>query len=65
MPSTVISSFHYDAEKTVLKVIFTTGKVYEYINVPAFINEEMRAAFSKGTYFNERVKGHYKFRKIK
>ncbi|NCI50272.1 KTSC domain-containing protein [Sediminibacterium roseum] len=64
MPSTVIRSFSYDALKHRLRVVFVSGMVYEYLNVPQEIYDEMRAAFSKGTYLNERIKGFYEFRKV-
>lgn len=65
MPSTVIRSFHYDAEKNTLKVIFISGTVYEYLQVPEAIYLEMKNSFSKGEFLNKHIKGNYDFRKIK
>ena len=63
MPSTVISSFHYDKVKHQLTVIFVSGTVYIYKKVPEEVYEEMKAAFSKGVFLNERIKGTYKYEK--
>jgi len=64
MPSTVIKSFTYDESVERLRIVFQTGKVYDYLKVPKVIYEEMKAAFSKGIYFNEKVKPYYNCEKI-
>ena len=62
MPSTVIRSFEYDTVRNELTVSFRTGKVYVYTLVPPSIAVAMRAAFSKGTYFNENIRDKYHHR---
>ena len=64
MPSTVVSAFFYDSLSSTLRVIFTSGLVYDYINVPPTVFEAMKNSTSKGKYLNQHVKGHYAFRKI-
>ena len=64
MPSTVIKRFSYDSKKSRLYVTFLSGKVYAYLNVPEDVYEEMRAAFSKGKYLNEHIKGKYEFKAV-
>lgn len=64
MPSTVVKSFTYDSKKARLYVTFLSGKVYAYLNVPESVYEEMKAAFSKGKYLNEFVKGKYEFKAV-
>lgn len=61
MPSTVIRKFVYDSEKGRLYVTFLSGKVYAYLDVPESVYEEMKAAFSKGKFLNEEIKGKYEF----
>ena len=63
MPSTVVASFHYDIANQALRVIFVSGTVYDYFNVPAKVYEAMKAADSKGTFLNEQIKGFYHFKK--
>jgi hypothetical protein len=64
MPSTVIKSFSYDAARQRLRVMFVSGMIYEYKKVPQEVYDEMKAAFSKGIYLNERIKGFYEFEKV-
>ena len=52
MPSTVIRRFQYDPDRQALDVVFTTGRVYRYRDVPPAVAEAFRAAFSKGRFFN-------------
>ena len=63
MPSSVIRRFDYDATEERLDVEFVTGKRYSYHAVPNEIVEEMRAAFSKGSYFNTHIRDHFAFTK--
>jgi hypothetical protein len=64
MPSTVIARFSYNEEKSVLTIVFLTGKVYEYTKVPLKVYNEMKMSGSKGTYFNLHIKDHYPFKLI-
>jgi len=64
MPSSVVASFKYDLLKHTLRVTYVSGKVYDYLNVPADVYQEMKDAESKGTFLNLRIKGLYRFRKI-
>ena len=65
MPSSVIAHTHYNADSQVLTVVFVAGTVYEYVGVPQPAYEAMKAAPSKGVYFNEEIKPHYAYRKVK
>ena len=65
MPSTVIRSFYYDAGKQVLKVVFVSGSVYEYLKVPEEVYLSMKTSSSKGEYLNKIIKGQFDFKKIK
>lgn len=63
MPSSVIQSFTYNQDEGVLKITFVTGMKYEYKKVPTEIYNMLRAAGSKGRYFNHHIKGKFKYRK--
>ena len=65
MPSTVISAMNYDAETATLKIIFVTGKVYDYKNVPEEVYLALKTSTSKGTYFNQHIRDNYEFEKIR
>ena len=64
MPSTVIANIDYEADHARLTVTFTTGRVYQYFLVPPDVAAAFRMAFSKGTYFNTRIRDHYTFREV-
>jgi len=64
MPSSVIAGLSYNAPASTLRVVFVSGRVYEYRNVPGEVYREMKRAGSKGTYLNRYIKGNYNFKKI-
>ena len=61
MPSSVIRDFAYDAAARRLDVEFVTGRLYSYFDVPELVAMRMRKAVSKGTFFNRRIRGAYRF----
>jgi hypothetical protein len=61
MPSTVIDKIEYDAEHWILTVVFQSGKVYYYKDVPGSVYISLRAARSKGRYLNKNIKGVYEY----
>ena len=64
MPSSVIRYFDYNKQSHTLKIIFVTGMEYHYKNVPERIFEMLKAAGSKGRYFNHYIKDKFMFKKI-
>ena len=64
MPSSVIAYMNYFPESSTLRIIYTTGEIYDYLKVPAAIYEAMKKAASKGKYLNQIIKGHYSFKKL-
>jgi KTSC domain-containing protein len=64
MPSTVISKFFYNEDSRILKIVFMSGIVYEYKNVPANVYQAMKTSGSKGIYFNQHIKGRYEFERV-
>jgi hypothetical protein len=65
MPSSVVAGIKYDPVSSVLRVIYVSGMIYDYLDVPQKVYTAMKEAFSKGTYLNQHIKGHYKFEKVK
>jgi hypothetical protein len=59
MPSSVIRAFDYRSETGELEITFTTGRRYLYSGVPSEVAAAFRAAFSKGRYFNARIRDRY------
>jgi hypothetical protein len=59
MPSQVIRGFEYDAERRYLDIVFVTGRIYRYFDVPPGVSAALRKAFSKGEYFNQHIRDAY------
>jgi len=64
MPSTVVYRMQYDRETATLRIIYTSGMVYDYKNVPEEVYQAMKSSGSKGTYLNKYIKGHYPYEKV-
>jgi hypothetical protein len=54
----------YDPDSHTLRIIFVSGMVYDYLNVPEKVYREMKEASSKGTFLNRRIKTKFPFKKI-
>jgi hypothetical protein len=65
MPSSVVKAIKYDAPSHTLRVVYVSGNIYDYRDVPEKVYEKMRAAGSKGEFLNTKIKGHYSFQKVK
>lgn len=61
MPSSVIQSFTHHKEEDRLIVRFASGLVYVYEGVPTEIVEGLRAAPSRGSYFNTAIRDRFRF----
>lgn len=58
--SSSLASVGYDPNSETLEVEFaTSGKVYEYYNVPQFEFDRMLEATSIGQYFNANIRNSY------
>jgi len=55
----------YDESLSTLRITYVSGKVYDYKNVPPEVYEEMKEAESKGTFLNYRIKGKYRYKRVK
>jgi hypothetical protein len=59
--STVVDAIGYSR---VLEIVFESGRVYQYYDVPEEVFYGMLNAESKGKFFNSNVRGKYTFREI-
>lgn len=64
MPSSVIRRFVYDQSEGQLWIEFTTGRRYVYSDVPDEVAGALRSAFSKGVYFNTRIRDRFPYREV-
>lgn len=63
--SSVFSRIGYDADSRRLLTDFQTSGLYVYVGVPESMWDALKDAESKGAYFNEHIKEHYQYAKIK
>jgi len=63
--SSVVAAMEYDESLSTLRITYVSGKVYDYKNVPPEVYEEMKEAESKGTFLNYRIKGKYRYKRVK
>lgn len=64
MPSSVIRRFVYDPAKRALWIEFVTGRRYVYEDVPDEVAQALASAFSKGSYFNSRIRDQFECREV-
>lgn len=64
MPSAVIKAYSYVAASETLEIVYHSGKVYHYLDVPEKVFKEMRSTMVKGIWFNRHIKGKYKFKEV-
>jgi len=64
MPSSVVAAMHYDEHTEVLRIVYTSGAVYDYKDVPEHVYREMKTSTSKGAYLNLHIKGAYDFEHV-
>ena len=56
MPSMAVEHLSYDEVAQELHVTFVGGGAYTYYEVPKQVYTAFRAAFSKGQFFNRRIR---------
>ncbi|AZI68131.1 KTSC domain-containing protein [Kaistella daneshvariae] len=63
MPSSVIKKYFYKPEVKILTIVYVSGAVYDYLDVPQEVFDDFRAAFSKGIYLNKNIKPNFRYEK--
>lgn len=64
MPSSVVNHFIYFPETEILRIVYQSGAVYDYLKVPQEILEKFKTAQSKGRFLNKVIKPRFKYKKI-
>lgn len=62
--SSNLAEIGYDSGTHTLEVCFTSGRMYQYFNVPERIYDDLRKASSPGGYLNREIKGHYRYARV-
>lgn len=65
MPSSVIRRFDYAPDSATLRVVFVSGAVYDYFDVPPHIADAFAAVRSKGEFFGKVIRPHFRFEKVR
>lgn len=59
--SDVIHAIGYDEDVSVMEVIFNSGQIYQYRNVPRQVFEQFLRAESKGNYFQNNIRDEFDY----
>ena len=59
--SSTLASVGYDESSNLLQLGFRNCAHYRYFAVPAAVHEALLVATSKGRYFNQAIRGQYRF----
>ena len=62
--SSTLATVGYDESGELLQLEFCSRVVYRYFAVPAAVHETLLAATSKGSYFNQAIRGRYRFVRV-
>jgi hypothetical protein len=62
--SEAIDNIQYNDERKRMRVIFKTGRVYDYLDVPAGEYQAFRDAESWGKHFNAHIRNRYEHREV-
>lgn len=64
MPSSVVNKYLYFPETKILRIIYQSGAVYDYLEVPSEIFERFKTVQSKGRFLNYVIKPKFKYKKV-
>jgi hypothetical protein len=59
--STALATVGYEEQKELLQLEFRSRAIYQYFGVPAAVHEGLLRACSKGSYFNQAIRGRLPF----
>lgn len=59
--STALASVGYDEARELLQLEFCGRAIYHYFGVPAVVHQALLGAPSKGSYFNQTIRGRFPF----
>ena len=62
--SSALRAVGYDADRRILEIEFHNGEVYCYYDVPAEVHWGLMAADSHGRYFDQHIRGAFRYEKI-
>ncbi len=63
--STSIATIGFNQTRGVLEIQFVNGRVYRYVDVPKPIQQRFLQAPSRGKFYHEFIRGHYRCSEIR
>jgi hypothetical protein len=60
--SSTLATVAYDEAQELLQLGFCSRAVYQYFGVPAAVHQALLGAPSKGSYFNQTIRGRFPYR---
>jgi KTSC domain len=62
--SSTLATIAYDRTRELLQLEFNSRAIYQYFGVPATVHEALLHAPSKGGYFNQAIRGKFRYSRI-
>jgi hypothetical protein len=62
--SSTLATIAYDRTRELLQLEFNSRATYQYFGVPATVYEGLLCALSKGSYFNQAIRGKFPYGRI-
>jgi hypothetical protein len=62
--STTLATIAYDEARGVLQLEFRSRTIYQYLGVPAIVHQALLIAPSKGSYFNQAIRGRFAYKRL-
>jgi len=63
--SSALQAAAYAESPALLYLLFRSGEVYRYFDVPRWQYQEFLAADSKGRYFGRNIRGHFRYERLR
>lgn len=62
--STTLATVAYDKTPELLQLAFRSQAIYHYADVPAIVHQALLSAPSKGSYFNQAIRGRFPYKRL-
>jgi hypothetical protein len=62
--STTLETVAYDEARELLRLEFRSQATYQYLGVPARVHRALLSAPSKGSFFNQAIRGRFPYQRV-
>jgi hypothetical protein len=62
--SATLATVGYDETRELLQLEFRSRSIYQYLGVPATVHHALLHAPSKGSYFNQAIRGRFPYQRL-